>query len=203
MGLRSGSAVVLAACAALAGCPAAPGADGRAEVPRSPDTLTPGGAAAVPPAGTRHFDPGAVAVGDTVLGLRVADIDVERVFDERVWSGRVRFAGEILLTGIFQRHFDHPEPAELCFHVREPASLDRIPAFAPDEWTSTNEKTWFCFTNTDAARRLLGTGDPPLHATVVVDDYRVIREFSDVYDTARLVRVASMAGPATQSLREP
>jgi hypothetical protein len=160
--------------------------------------LTPGGAVTVPPAGARHFDPGRLAVGDTFLGLRVVERDVRRVFDEAVWSGRVRFAGEITVSGVYHRHFDYPEPAELCFRVDDEAEKNRIPAFAPDEWTSPNEVTWFCFTNGGAARRLLGPGDVPRRATIVIDDYTVLREFSDVYDTARLVRLVRAADAPEQ-----
>jgi hypothetical protein len=142
-------------------------------------------------------------VGDTFLGLRVVDVAVHRVFEDSIWAGRVRFAGEIAVTGVFQQHFDYPEPEELCFHVDDAASRDRVPGFAPDVWTAANQKTWFCFTNPEQARARLGVGDPPLRATIIVDDYTVLREFSDVFDTARLVDVVRVAGPARRTLREP
>jgi hypothetical protein len=157
--------------------------------------LTPGGATAVPAATARHFDPGALQAGDSFLNLQVTSRDVVRVFDDSVWAGRVQFAGEITVTGEYRRHFDWPEPEELCFHVSAPASVQRIPAFAPDEWTSPNRQDWFCFTNPELALALLGPGEPPVRATIVVDEYTVLREFSDVFDTARLVDVVAVAGP--------
>jgi hypothetical protein len=157
----------------------------QAEVP-----LTPGGATAVPTAAARHFDAGSIQVGERFRELVLVESEVTRVFDDSVWAGRVRFAGEITVAGVYQRHFDWPEPAALCFHV-DASSADAVPAFKPDSWTSPNAKVWFCFTNEDAVRTLLGSGETPRHATIVVDDYTVRREFSDVYDTARLVRVAS------------
>jgi hypothetical protein len=124
------------------------------------------------------------------------------VFEDSVWVGRVRFAGEITLSGVYQRHFDWPEPEAFCFHVDDTA-VAAVPAFAPDSWTSPARKVWFCFTNPDGALALLGDGDPPRSATIVVDDYEVLREFSDVFDTARLVRVEATGGPARQTLRDP
>jgi hypothetical protein len=171
--------------------------------PSPSDTLlTPGGATSVPPAEARHFDAATLDVGDSFLGLRVVDVDVRRAFDDSVWVGRVRFAGDITVAGVYQRHFDWPGPDALCFHVRDDAT-GAIPAFAPDAWTSPNMKVWFCFTNTNLARELLGSGEKPVDATVVVDDYLVVREFSDVFDTARLVRVEEVRGAAGATLRNP
>jgi hypothetical protein len=164
---------------------------GDAGAPRQPGDGTPGGAHSVPPALPRHFDPAVLAPGDTFLGLRVAAVQVQRVFPDSVWAGRVRFHGRIRVTGTFRRHFDWPEPAELCFFPDVPASRARIPAFAPDAWTSADGITWFCFTNAGDVGRALGDGSEPVRATIEVDDYLVVREFSDVYDTARFMGVVS------------
>jgi hypothetical protein len=157
--------------------------------------LTPGGAEGVLPVEPRHFDPGAIAVGDTFLNLRVTARDVHRAMDDSVWVGRVRFAGLITVTGEFRRHSDWPEPEALCFNVGTRSSIQRIPDFAPDSWTSPNAITWFCFTNPGQVQAALGDGARPVRATIVVDDYLVVREFSDVFDTARLVEVVAVAGP--------
>jgi hypothetical protein len=163
---------------------------------------TPGGATEVPSASERHFDPNGLSAGDTHMNLRVTDVDVRRVLGDSVWSGRVRFAGEIRVSGVYQRHFDWPEPDARCFHVDD-AAAGAVPDFAPDTWTSPGMKVWFCFTNPERAEELLGSGETPRHATIAVDDYLVTREFSDVFDTARLVRAESVGGPARQTLRDP
>lgn len=150
---------------------------------------TPGGAERVPPREPRHFDPGTLSIGDTVLGLRVVRLDVARVFEDSVWSGSVQFAGEITLTGTYEQHFDYPEVDAVCFQITDSESINRIPEFAPDPWTSPNQRTWFCFTNAGEVRVALGSGTEPRTATVVVDDYTNQRIFSDAFDTARLVRV--------------
>ena len=153
-----------------------------------------------PAAAANHFDPGAVAVGDTVAGLHIVALDVQRVFEDSVWTGTVRFAGEIELTGVYQGHFDYPEPAEVCFHP-DSASAARIPRFEPDGLTSPDGKTWFCFDDAAAAER--GLGDPRAYrwASIVVDDYRLQRAFTDAYDVARLVRVVGIGARAPQTLR--
>lgn len=146
------------------------------------------GADTLPP---RYFDAGALRPGDRFLNLRVAEVDVRRVFDDSVWAGRVVFDGQVTVTGEYRRHFDWPEPAELCFFVTAPSSIARVPEFAPDAWTGPGQQTWFCFINTELAQELLGDGERPVRATIVVDRYASLREFSDVYDTARLVEVVA------------
>jgi hypothetical protein len=66
-------------------------------------------------------------------------------------------------------------------------AIQGVPRCVPDEWTGPNRKTWFCFENDDDVRSLLGDGATPVAATIVVDRYRLIREFSDVFDMADLV----------------
>jgi hypothetical protein len=162
--------------------------------------LTPGGERSIPPAESRHFDPGAITVGDRVNGLVVVERQVQRVFEDSVWAGQVLFSGEIEVRGVYQRHFDWPEPDALCFHVTDAESVQRIPDFTPDTWSSANAKVWFCFRNPEFAQELLGSGEVAQEATIVVDDYWVVREFTDTFDTARLVAVRGTPVPARVTL---
>ena len=155
----------------------------------APDSLLPG------------FDPGALQVGDTVNGLRVAALDVRRAFEDSVWVGTVKFSGELEVRGVYQGHFDYPEVREACFHVTDSVSVRRVPRFGPDAH-STRMKTWFCFTNPEEAVAQLGPPDEPRAATVVIDDYMAIRIFSDGWATGRLVRVIDLGAPSSRSLRE-
>jgi hypothetical protein len=148
------------------------------------------------------FDPGQLSVGDTVLGLRVTALDVNRAFDDSIWVGNVKFAGEVPLTGIYQGHFDYPEVRETCFHVTDSASVRLVPRFAADA-QSTRMKTWFCFTNAEQAIKELGPPDQPREATIVVDSLTAVRYFTDAWASARLVRVTQLGQPARRSLREP
>ena len=138
--------------------------------------------------GPNFFDPGAIVVGDTILGLRVKSKNVTRAFGDSVWVGSVVFDGEIEVSGVYQPHFDYPEVQSLCFHVDSVSSL-RIPEFAPDAQTSPNGKPWFCFQNPERARSLLGASDSIRFATIVIDEYDQNRHFTDAFDVARLVRV--------------
>jgi hypothetical protein len=186
---RRASAWALAIALSLPGAGCRAGADGTAD--NEAQQLTPGGARTVPPWEERHFDPATLRVGDRFHDLVVVDREVRRVFEDSVWAGHYRFAGEITVRGTFERHFDWPEPAALCFWITEPDQVQRIPDFAPDTWTAPDARTWFCFSNPALAEELLGPGDAPREATIVVDDYLSVREFSDVFDTARLVRVTA------------
>jgi hypothetical protein len=150
----------------------------------------------------RGFDPGATQVGDTVLGLRVMSRDARRAFDDSVWVGSFVFSGQLELRGVHQGHFDYPEVNAHCFHVTDSASVARVPRFAADSH-STRMKTWFCFTNQERARELLGSPAEPREATIVVDRYTAQRHFSDTWDSAELVRVISLGNRAGHTLRDP
>ncbi|MSR37073.1 MAG: hypothetical protein EXR95_10630 [Gemmatimonadetes bacterium] len=186
-------AVLLSACRSDA-----PADDAEAEQAIATDSST---APAV--TADNFFDPGAVQPGDTVLGLTVESKDVARVFEDSVWVGEVVFAGDLVLQGVYQPHYDWPENPSPCFHVNDPASAARIPRFAPDNWTSPNPKTWFCFTDPYVALELLGAPDPPRALVISVDRYHMRREFSDVYDTAELMEMIEVGPVATMTLREP
>ena len=191
--------------ALLAGCeaPAERGrgsADASAAADPTPTRAAPAPAPRTSPASAPRFDPGAIQPGDTVAGLVVDSKEVSRVFGDSAWVGTVVFDGEVELTGVYQSHFDWPEPRAACFHVAA-SSRSRIPRFEPDAWTSPDAKTWFCFTDTERAIQLLGAPDTPRVATVVVRRYRVERHFTDAYDTAELVRVTRLGPTASRSLR--
>lgn len=149
------------------------------------------------------FDPATVAEGDSILGLRVADTDVRPMpGPDSIWVGTVQLEGELELEGVYQAHFDYPDVPALCFHPAW-ASAARIPAFHPDERTAPDRKRWFCFTNPERAAEEIGPPDQPREATVVVRDYRVVRRFTDAWETAELVRVEKVGRPRTATLREP
>ena len=177
--------------------------DSRPAVDAATDSTPPDTTTAVPSgvAGPNVFDPGAVAVGDTIAGLRITALDVHRVFEDSVWSGTVDFSGPVELEGVYLRHFDYPEPKLLCFHVAG-ESIDRVPRFVPDNWTSPNGKTWFCFTNQERALELLGDAATPREATVVVDKYRLVRQFTDAFATAELVSVKRIGAESRNTLTD-
>lgn len=170
----------------------------RNEPPSS--TRPPAAASAASPG--NYFDAGTIAVGDTILGLRIDSLDVQRVFEDSVWSGDVRFQGEIEVSGIYQAHFDYPEVNALCFHLDSLSAL-RIPEFAPDRWSSPNGKPWFCFSNEQHARDLLGPPDSTRWARIVIDQYHQTRHFTDAVDAATLVRVLSRGAPRPRTLGDP
>ena len=132
-----------------------------------------------------QFDPRQVQPGSTIAGLKVAAVDVQPAqLDTRV-SGSVRFAGEVQLDGSYRPHFDYPEVREPCFWVNVD-SWSKLPRAAGDQ-----RVIWFCFENRDQAVRQLGGLDTQAYATIVIDNYTTHLTGSDVWDTARLVRVVS------------
>jgi hypothetical protein len=163
---------------------------------------TPPPAAQAPPAFST-FDPGAIAPGDTLFGLSVAATDLTQALEDSIWVGSVVFEGDLVLHGVYQRHPDWPQIELPCVHVVQPPSIARIPRFPADAYTGPDPKTWFCIENAEVALELLGTPEPPREVVIAVARYRVVRELSDVFDTATLAEVIEVGPAATATLLEP
>jgi hypothetical protein len=182
---------VLAACGGEAPAPAA-------DAPSDP------GAAAPPPApAARTFDPGAVQPGDTLFGLVVASVDGERAAADSVWVGNVVLEGDLVLQGVYQPHSDWPEVTAPCFHVTDPASAARIPRFEPDAYTVPDGKTWFCFSNPDAAIEMLGPAEEPREMVIALGRYQLWRQLSDVHDMGELTELLEVGPAAGRTLIDP
>ena len=162
------------------GVTAAPPADSAA----NPLTARGDSAPAMP--GIR-FDPATIKEGDVVAGLRVGRVDVTDAGQESGWVGTVRFLGEVTISGEKRPHPDFPEVMTVCMDV-DSASAARLPRWPNDSRTIS----WLCFENQEEAVRQLGpTTAERQPITVLVDIYQTPRQFSDVYNTARLVRVVT------------
>jgi hypothetical protein len=154
--------------------------------------------AAAEPTLANTFDPGAVQPGDTVLGLVVVSKDVQRAAAvDSVWVGNVVFEGDLVVQGVYQPHYDWPEVTAPCFHVTDPVSIARMPRFVPDEWTSPDGKTWFCFSNPEVAIELLGAPEEPREMVIALGRFQLWRQMSDAYSMAELAELIE-AGPASR-----
>jgi hypothetical protein len=166
---------------ALAAC-RAPGDDApRAQPPAARGSASAPAADSVLPA--HVFDPARVQVGDSIAGLRIDTVDVWRAMDG-AWVGMVRFAGEVRLGGTYEPHPD-PEANLLCFFAGA-EHAERLPRFHGDE-----RRPWFCFADQDRARALLPVPPGRGRAEIVVDRFTYHFAYSDVVNSARLVRVVT------------
>lgn len=137
------------------------------------------------PEASNRFDPASIQPGDQVLGLTVTRQELSHApaMGDSVYVGSVEFSGELTLSSSYRAHPDYPEVQALCFDVDE-TSAARVPRMRGDE-----RRVWFYFDNQEEAIRALGSPGTEGRATIVIDDYRTVRQFTDVFDTARLVRV--------------
>lgn len=132
----------------------------------------------------RQFDAQAVKVGDQIGSVRVASKDVQAAPTTRTGvSGSVTFKGPLQLSGSYRAHYEYPQVKEACFWV-DPTEWPKVPRVQRDE-----RLIWFCFTNKDQAIQQLGPLGTNARATIVIDEYKTNLQTSDVWDTARLVRV--------------
>lgn len=138
------------------------------------------------------FDPRTIREGHTVGEFRVARVDVTDAGDDFGHVGTVRFLGETTISGELRPHHDYPEVTTLCMDL-DSASAARMPRWRADSRT----RSWLCFENQEQAARMLGPAGTTKPISVVIDVYQTPRQFSDVYNTARLVRVVEPAAAAT------
>jgi len=149
------------------------------------------------------FDPATIQPGDMLFGLAVASAELSQVLEDSIWVGSVVFEGDLVLHGVYQLHPDWPQVELPCVHVIQAPSIARIPRFPADAYTGPDPKTWFCLENADVALELLGTPEPPREVVIALDRYRVVRELSDVFDTATLAEVIEVGPTTTATLLEP
>jgi hypothetical protein len=193
--------MIRAAAACVLTLAACGGSEPAPEAGEGPDSLAQAPAAA--PAITT-FDPGEVQPGDTLLGLVVVSMAVERAAAaDSVWVGNVVFEGDLVLQGVYQPHYDWPEVTTPCFHVTDPVSIARIPRFEPDVYTSPNGKTWFCFSNPEVALEMLGAAEQPREMVIALGRYQLWRHLSDVYDMGELTELLDVGPASTRTLIEP
>ena len=133
-----------------------------------------------------QLDTGALKPGSRAGGLEVVSNTLAPAPQSLVGvKGSVAFKGQVQLAGSYRRHFDYPDVKLPCFWVDAP-DWNKLPRVKGD-----SRVIWFCFSNTAEAIRELGALGTETRATIVIDDYTTNVEASDVWDTARLVRVVS------------
>ncbi|MBE3596170.1 MAG: hypothetical protein IMW86_03895 [Hydrogenibacillus sp.] len=135
------------------------------------------------------FDLADVEIGDPVAGLKVVDIRAQTADGTPdPTDATVVFEGQVTVTGTVVHH---PEDDAflgnlICMMELDEASERKLPRMRGDQ-----RDVWFCFNNTEEARRALlaqpGTG----RATVVIDDYTIQHRPTEVWNSATLVRVVS------------
>ena len=135
--------------------------------------------------GRTFFDPRHLTLGAVIAGLKVDRLDLRPAELPTSYSGMVRFAGEVEVAGVYRAHHDFPEVTVPCFFVDE-KSWPKLPRSRGD-----SRILWFCFENDKQAIEQLGAPGTQARATIVIDKYTTHLTGSDVWDTARLVRVVN------------
>ena len=161
----------------------------------SPDSSSPAASPAVQrdslaPQPGILFDPATIREGDMVGAFRAARVDITDAGPDFGHVGTVRFIGEATISGELRPHHDYPEVTTLCMDV-DSTSAARLPRWNNDSRT----RWWLCFENQEEAIRRLGPAGTVKPITVLIDVFTTPRQFSDVYNTARLVSVVEASIP--------
>jgi hypothetical protein len=126
------------------------------------------------------FEPARAVEGDSVAGLRVQRLLVERVTADSIAVGTIVFRGQMELTGTLIRH-PEPDADAVCFES-DSASAARMP-----RWRDDRRRPWFCFANTARARAVFGAGGDDRRWIVRVEAFTINRGLTDQVNTARLI----------------
>jgi hypothetical protein len=128
------------------------------------------------------FDINTVKTGDKVGALTVSKVN--KISEgERGAPGNVQFKGTITVTGTYEITNDStPNIGDnVCLKNLDAASLNKLPIEKNDQ-----RNVWFCFTNKEKAKNLLGPATSGT-VTVNVSDYYVELMEAAVWNTALLV----------------
>lgn len=140
-------------------------------------------------AGGNVLDPDIVAVGDIVGEFEVTEVSQYREGVNVKPNLRVVMSGQVEVTGEFSVNSATGRNAgQVVFMITDEESLSRVPRVAGDK-----EYGGFLFTDTDRAKELFGPPGTKGTATVVIDQYVVVRYTgAAVSDTAEVVEVVSI-----------
>ena len=111
-----------------------------------------------------------VKVGDKIVGMTVTSIE----------PSRITFKGQVTLHGVVT-NYSSDEPimqGNTCFSVDD-SDVSKVPKIVDDD-----RPIWFCFTNVDAASKVLKDGP----ATITIDDYLIDSLESEVWNTATFIK---------------
>ena len=136
------------------------------------------------------------------------DAPKERLIKQRTKGGLIYYSGLVTVSGKVERRTDDDSIEmlgdQLCMFP------DKISAKVIPREPDDSRIPWFCFSNRIAAMKQLqvpsqkpkGSCGFHLEATIQVTDYVVNRAESEVFDTARLVRVVSRGTTRNLSCNE-
>jgi hypothetical protein len=177
--------LLLAACESHQQQPNA-AADSSAKAPTAVAAAAPGAAVDSVTGTGDKFDAMRAQTGNAIGTLRIASLDVQPATQTLVGvKGAIGLKGQLQLSGDYRAHYEYPVVKQACFY---PAAEDwkKIPRAKGDE-----RAIWFCFDNQEDAIKQLGALGTQTKATIVVENYTIKLDKSNVWDTARLVRVVT------------
>ena len=152
------------------------------------------------------FDPNAVAVGDTVDGMRLAASDF-RLTPDSVWVGEATFEGPVEVRGVYASLYECADPdgdpdafenagCDVPCLYSASRGGDGKPSQSLPRTAADDRDSWLCFTNADDAVAALGP-PRPRRAAAGLDGTPVcatIQRYRYVYGHSDVVNEAEFAG---------
>jgi hypothetical protein len=158
----------------------------QAEPPKAEETPSPASSQLPGGPDSHLFDGEKTKAGDRVANMTIveADIAVSEAIPEYGPIGTVKFSGETEVSGTFEYVKDHEYLGEALTFTADEDSAARLPRLRNDQ-----RKVWFVLENLEEAKSMLGSVAEKGTAVIVIDDYVIRYEPTEVWNTARLVRV--------------
>lgn len=148
---------------------------------RTADLLVATGRTTVP---ANLFDVRAGQVGDVVAGLTIGSLEVSEPGAPYL-TAHVAFTGELAVSGTVTAYDDHEQLGDAVYVTAVTPGSDRaIPRMIQD-----TRYSWFCFTNSDVAAAEAFPPGTETRTTVVVDEFTIHHAPTEMWNTARLLRV--------------
>lgn len=140
-------------------------------------------------AGGNVIDPDVIAVGDIVGDFEVIEVDQYRAGVNVKPNLRVVLSGQVEVTGEFSVNSATGRNAgQVVFQVTDEEALERVPRVAGD-----TEYGGFLYPDTDRAKELFGPPGTKGTATIVIDQYVIVRySGAAVSDSAEVLEVIAI-----------
>lgn len=130
------------------------------------------------------FDVYGAEVGDVVAGLEITSLEVSDPTAPYL-TAHVTFTGEVTVSGTVTAYDDHEQFGDaVCVSAVDPVSERSLPRMLQD-----TRYAWFCFTNSDVASAEVFDPGTTTATTVVVDQFTINYAPTEMWNTARLLRV--------------
>jgi hypothetical protein len=133
--------------------------------------------------GPNLFDGSKAKIGDTIAGMKVTRVDVNKIADDDT-VGIIEFSGKVTISGTYQHYYDEAYLGDVYVFFVDKDSSPKLPQMLND-----TRDQWFVFENQDDARSAFGSDYSKGKATITIDQFYIHLDYKETYNKAILDKV--------------